>query len=390
MEYQRRCQLFMKTAAIICEYNPIHNGHKYQIARTRELCGADFIVAIMSGNYVQRGDVAIYSKELRARSAIVCGADLVLELPTVFAMQSAEFFAKGGIEIANATGIIDFLSFGAETDNIEALSEIARVLSDEPQKFTALLKAHLDNGIAYPSARANAITGILGSEAAKLISTPNNILGVEYCKALISSQSPITPITIKRMGAEHDSAIAKDGFSSATNIRQLLLSGNIQSAFSYIPEECHQIFRNAEIHITDSMEKAIIAELIKIPVSQLSTIADIGEGLENRIKSAALQSETLENLVDMIKTKRYTHSRIRRILLSAYLGITDAHRRQSAPYIKILDHNEKGQKLIARMKKTASLPIVRNTSQINKLKNTEIKNFWERERLMDKLYEMFK
>ncbi len=378
----------MKTAAIICEYNPFHKGHAYQIARTKELCGADFVVAIMSGNYVQRGDVAIFPKEIRAKAAIACGADLVVELPTIFAMQSAEFFAKKGVEIANSTGIIDFLSFGAECDDIKKITEIAKLLCEEPQTFSDNLKEKLASGLAYPVARAHAITKALDEDAAEIISSPNNILAVEYCKALFASKSNITPIAIKRKGADHDSSDAKDGFSSATNIRKLFVEDR-KTAFSYIPEECHSVFENAESHSINVTEKSIIAELIKMPVVVLESISDVSEGMENRIKSAALEARNLDALADMIKTKRYTHSRIRRILLSAYLGITNSDRETAMPYIKILDHNEKGQQLIAKMKKSATLPVVRNTSQINKLKNSEAKAFWERERIFDKLYEMF-
>lgn len=379
----------MKTAAIICEYNPFHKGHKYQIARTKELCGADFIVAVMSGNYVQRGDVSIFPKELRAKAAISCGADLVIELPTVFAMQSAEIFAKKGVEIANAIGIIDFLSFGTECDDIDKICEIAKLLSDESPEFSDMLKSSLSKGRTYSAARAYAIKSLLGEHAAEIISTPNNILAVEYCKALYTSQSTIAPLAVKRTGANHDSTDTKDGFSSATNIRNLFYEKDCESAFSYMPQKCSDIFKGVRIHHTAAMEKSIIAELIKMPAATLKDISDVSEGIENRIKSAALEANTIEELANMIKTKRYTLSRIRRILLSSYLGITNADRETSVPYIKILDHNERGQELISKIKRTSKLPIARNTSQINKLKDTEIKAFWERERIFDKLYELF-
>lgn len=380
----------MKTAAIICEYNPFHKGHEYQIARTKELCGADFIVAIMSGNYVQRGDVAIFSKELRAKAAIASGADLVIELPTVFAMQSAEFFAKGGVTIANSLGIVDYLSFGAECEDIQQLKKIAILLCNETPEFTDILKKQLDAGVTYPVARTAAIEQILGNDAAELTNSPNNILGIEYCKALYRLDSDITPIAIKRIGADHDSPAADNGFASATHLRQLINEGKFADAFSFVPDSCHEIYKDADIHSICAMQKSIIAELIKMPNASLAKISDVGEGMENRIKSAALTATTVSELADIIKTKRYTHSRIRRILLSAYFGITNEHRNMDAPYIKILDHNEKGRELISKMKKTSSLPIVRNTSQINKLKNPEIRAFWEMERTFDKLYELFK
>lgn len=379
----------MKVAAIVCEYNPFHNGHKYQIDRTKELCGADAIVGIMSGNFVQRGDVAIFSKELRAKAAIAAGIDLVIELPTVFAMQSAEFFAKNAVTIADSTGIIETLSFGTECDKVDSIAKVAEFLCDEPAEFSEYIKTCLSRGMSFPSARADAVKKFIGKDYSDILSSPNNILGIEYCKALHNLKSSITPFAIERTGCSHDSNIASDGFASATHIRSLLMTGQKDTALSYIPIECANIFKDAPIHSTDNMEKAIIAEIIKMPLEMLADVSDVSEGMENRIKAAALSSSSLEELFDEVKTKRYTHSRIRRIILSAYLGITNKDRNLSPSYIKILDHNEKGQELIRQMKKTASLPIVRNTSQVNKLGNAEIKTLWERERVFDRIYEMF-
>ena len=379
----------MKTAAIICEYNPFHKGHSYQIARTKELCGADFVIAIMSGNFVQRGDVAVFSKELRAKAALASGADLVIEIPAVFSIQSAEFFARHGVALAEATGIVDVLSFGTECDNIDEICKIAELLCDEPVEFSSLLKSYLSKGLAYPTARYEAVSEILGKSSAEAISTPNNILAVEYCKALFSSNSNIKPIAIKRIGTNHDSTEPSKGFASATHIRELIFSGKTEEALKYIPEECQSIFANAKPHHISAMETSIIAELIKMPSETLKNISDVNEGIENRIKAAALSSSSLAELFDAVKTKRYTHSRIRRIILSAYLGITNPDREMMVPYIKILDHTERGRELISKMKKTSKLPVVRNTSQINNLKIPQIKDLWERERMFDKLYEMF-
>lgn len=379
----------MKVAAIICEYNPFHKGHKFQIGRTKELRGADAVVGIMSGNFVQRGDVAIFSKELRAKAAISAGMDLVIELPTVFAMQSAEFFAKNAVKIADSLGIVDVLSFGTECDNVDSIVKIAEFLCDEPAEFSGYVKSCLANGMSYPSARADAVKRLMGDDYSNILSSPNNILGIEYCKALHNLKSSITPVAIERTGCSHDSDTASGGFASATHIRSLIMSGAKDAALSYIPTECVNIFENAPIHNADRMKKAILAEIIKMPPKKLADISDVSEGMENRIKDAALSTDSLDELFDAVKTKRYTHSRIRRIILSAYLGITNKDRSLSPSYIKILDHNETGQELIRQMKKTASLPIVRNTSQVNKLNNPEIKALWERERIFDKVYEMF-
>lgn len=379
----------MKVAAIISEYNPFHTGHKYHIERTKELCGADYVVAIMSGNFVQRGDAALFPKEFRAKAAIESGVDLVIELPTIFAMQSAEFFAKSSVTIANSLGIVDFLSFGAECADVKKIMDISRLLANEPPEFSDILKKKMDSGTTYPTAVTKAVREVLGDEFAEIISSPNNVLAIEYCKALISAKSNITPIAVKRIGSAHDSEVANDDFASASLIRNLILDDKVSDGLSFVPDECKSIFESAKPHSINVMEKSIFAELIKIPSDFLSNISDVSEGLENRIKSAANEASTFDELISAVKTKRYTQSRLRRILLSAYLGITNEYRKLSVPYIKILDHNEKGQELISKMKKTSTLPIARNTSQINKLGDEFIKTIWERERTFDKIYTLF-
>ncbi len=378
----------MTVAGIVCEYNPFHNGHKFHVEETRKKTGADAIVAIMSGNFVQRGDSSIFPKELRAKIAIENGADLVLELPTAYSTASAEFFALGAVRTLNALGCIDFLSFGAECDDLASLCEMAELLANEPTEFSELLNKFSASGLSFPSARAKAVENFLGNEKADILSSPNNLLGIEYLKALILQKSSIKPVAIFRKGAGHDAQETADGIASASYIRDLITSGKDFSEF--IPENANSVLKDAAPHSITKLKEAILCHLIKTPAEDLRKIADVSEGLENRIKDAALSSKTLDELYDAIKTKRYTHSRIRRIILSAFLGITESGRKTVPKYIKILDHNETGQKIIAAAKKTATLPILRNTSQANKLKDREIKALWERERIFDKIYELTK
>lgn len=380
----------MKVAAIICEYNPFHNGHKFHIEETRRKTGADAVLAIMSGNFVQRGDVALFPKKLRSQAAICGGADLVLELPVPFATGSAEFFAQGAVSTLDALGIIDYLSFGAECNNAENLHELAALFANEPPEFTNLIKLYSKDGLSFPAARAKATTEFAGADAGEILSSPNNILGIEYCKALLKLNSKIKPCVIERTGVGHDTEVTNGNIASASFIRKLLTDDSYDKAFSFMPEFAKEIFENQPLHSIKTIEKAILCELIKTPVDKLREISDIAEGLENRIKDAALSSNSLDELIESVKTKRYTHSRVRRIILSAFLGITDSNRKAPPRYIKILDHNETGQKLIAAAKKTAVLPIVRNTSQMNKLNDPEIKELWEQERIFDKIYEMTK
>lgn len=378
----------MRVAAIICEYNPFHNGHQFHIAETRRKTGADAVVAIMSGNFVQRGDIAVFPKILRAQAAIKGGADLVLELPVPFSTGSAEFFAQGAVKTLDSLGIIDYLSFGAECNNAEKLFELAALFANEPREFTDLIKLYSKDGLSFPSARAKAAAEFAGADAGKILSSPNNILGIEYCKALLKNNSNIKPCVIKRTGAEHDSENADYGIASASFIRKLLIENNSDKAFQYMPEFTKYIFEGQPLHNINALEKAILCELIKMSADDLRGISDVTEGLENRIKDAALTAATLDELIEAVKTKRYTHSRVRRIILSAFLGITDNDRKAPPQYIKILNHNEIGQKIIAAAKKTATIPIIRNTSQVNKIGDPEIKALWERERIFDKIYEM--
>ncbi|MBE7032559.1 MAG: nucleotidyltransferase [Ruminococcaceae bacterium] len=380
----------MTVAAIICEYNPLHNGHKFHIEETRRKTGADAVVAIMSGNFVQRGDAAIYPKSLRAKAAILGGADLVLELPVSFATGSAEFFAQGAVRTLDSLGIIDYLSFGAECNNAEKLLGLAELFANEPPEFTDLIKLYSKDGLSFPAARAKAAAEFAGADAGKILSSPNNILGIEYCKALLKLNSKITPCVIERTGAGHDTEATNGNIASASFIRKLLVESNPEKAFLFMPDFAKKIFENQPLHSIKAIENALLCELIKSPTNKLREISDVSEGLENRIKDAALTANSLEELIASVKTKRYAHSRVRRIVLSAFLGITDNDRKAPPQYIKILDHNETGQKLIAAAKKTATLPIVRNTSQVNKLGNSEIKELWERERIFDKIYEMTK
>ncbi len=378
----------IKTAAIISEYNPFHSGHKFHIEETKKITGADTVAVIMSGNFVQRGNVALFNKETRAKMALLNGADLVIELPTRYALASAEFFAKGAVSILNALGSIDFLSFGAECEDISKLSALADSLSEESSDFSLALKKYSQKGLSFPSAQAKAAEDVFGKEAKELLSTPNNLLGIEYLKALSKSKSSITPVSILRTGAQHDSFLPSGNIASATYIRDLFLNGSSCDAANFLPENVLFDIEKEKAHSLKNIEKAILYSLINISQNELRQIADVSEGLENRIKAAAASASSLEEFFEKTKTKRYTLSRLRRIVLSAFLGIQKSEREMSPLYIKILGQTENGQKLIKASKKTSNLPILRDTSQVNKLNNPQIKAMWERERMFDSIYNL--
>ena len=384
----------MRIAAVICEYNPFHNGHKFHIEETRKMTKADAVVAVMSGNFVQRGDVAVFDKKTRATAAVAGGADIVLELPSICSMQSAEFFARNAVYILSSLETVTHLSFGAETDDVQSLFQVGRLLADEPEDFKAALARHMSGGASFPSARMAAVSEILGSEYASLLKYPNNILGIEYIKALSFSDSPIVPVAVQRCGTAHDSDTGNGTIASASYIRSLLLSGDIAGAERYIPPECAEIYRNAKLHSVKGMERAIIADIIKKPAAVLKYVPDVSEGLENRIKNAAKTAQTFDGLCHAVKTKRYTLSRIRRIILSAYLDFTLNDRERLPEYIKVLAHNDMGRRVIAESKKYASLPIVRNNSQINRLGlaariENDPRAVRDREEMLDLVYKKF-
>ena len=375
----------MKTAGIICEYNPFHQGHKYHIEKTREITGADCIVAVMSGNYVQRGDVAVFDKEIRAAAAMENGIDLVIELPAVMSLCGAERFASCGVEILDSFGLIDFISFGAESDNMEKLSEIADILINEPKEYKAALSDSLKKGLSYAAARCTAVDLLLpGSK--NILSAPNNILAIEYIKALKRINSPIKPLAIKRFGSGHNSLDISGGIISASALRKLILGGRDIS--DYVPQSANILYKGAKIHQTESMSRAILANLYKLSLEELSEIADVSEGLEHKIKKELKVCRDFSALCDRVKSKRYAHSRIRRILLSSYLGIKKSDL-VPPQYIKILDFNETGRKILNKAKQEAKLPLVKNYNQIAAMRNPIADKMWKNELIFDSIYNLF-
>ncbi len=335
----------MKTAAIICEFNPFHNGHKYLIDTVKKH-HADAVVAIISGSFVQRGDVAVVDKYQRALCALQNGCDLVVELPTVFAVSSAQDFAKGGVDIAKALNV-DMLCFGAEDSDTDTLIKTADILSETA--FENKLREYLACGEYYPKAVHNAVTDIAGDAYSQIVSKPNNTLAVEYIKAL--NNTGISPVAIKRKGADHDSEITSQTIASATHIRNLVFENKSYEQFT-----CINIENYADI---SKIETAILYKLRTMQKENFELLPDVQEGLHNRLYECSRNSNSLEDLYSNIKTKRYTLARIRRIIISALLGITKDDRNKNAMYVRVLGMNDTGAKII----KYSSLPIIAKTKQ---------------------------
>ncbi len=358
----------MHTSAIVCEYNPMHNGHIYHINETKKL-GATHIVSIMSGSFVQRGEAAIFSKEARTKMALSSGVDLVLELPSIWSMSSAELFAFSSVYIANSLGIIDSLSFGAENESIDDLCKLSDILNSD--KLKSLIKENLKSGISFASARAKAVESMLGENYSKLISTPNNILAIEYLKALRKLNSKINPLAIKRSGSSHDSKITHNSYLSAMQLRNCILEKdyNLQSFVSpeimnIMVEEISAKRAPASIY---NLERAILYKLRTLSKQCLNNIADVSEGIENKIYKSALNCVSLDELYRAIKSKRYAMSRIRRIVLSAFLDFNKNVTSLYPQYVRVLGFNSKGLELLKVAKQRSSLPIVTKSSDISNL-----------------------
>lgn len=344
-----------KILAIIAEYNPFHNGHLHHLEVSKQLTKSAFTVAVMSGNFVQRGNTSLVDKWVKTEMALKNGIDLVIELPTVYAISSAENFADGAIKILNSLGVVDYVSFGSEIGEINSLNEVANILYKEPKEFSNLISAQLKSGISYPKAREIALTQYFGTSKkySEILNNPNNILGVEYLKSIKKHRSHIKPITIKRDYSDYNSTKEKNGIASATAIRTMIQ--NNKNVHYVVPYETYELLDECigsgkVIPDLKVFEKEIIYILRKMNLSEIALLPDVSEGLENKIKIAANNFNTLEELISNIKSKRYTQSRIQRILLYALLNITQKDMNSSkrvTPYIRVLGFNKHGKRIIS-------------------------------------------
>lgn len=329
----------MQITCIVCEYNPLHLGHKKQIDLLKAQGHA--VVCLMSGNFVQRGHPAIFDKMTRAKAAVECGADLVLELPVPYALSSAEGFAAGGVEILSK--LCDNLCFGAENADFEALNGIAGALLSE--EFREKLRLQLDKGLSFPAARAAAIAAC-GLDAS-ILDTPNNILAIEYCKAILAQNSGLTPLPIHRPGSYHDQLPDPEN-PSATAVRNLLKDGSPWQDF--VPNEAVGLFENAALHLLQNNEKAILFRLRTMTDAEFEALPYGSEGLWRKLMHASRECATLEDIIAATKSKRYTRTRIDRMILCAYLGLTTGDFKSPAPYCRVLAFNDTGRAILSGVK----------------------------------------
>ena len=345
----------METAGIVAEYNPFHRGHAWHIAETRRRLGGDApVVCVMSGHWVQRGECALADKWLRAALALDRGADLVVELPTPWAMASAESFARGAVSLLAATGVVDVLSFGSETGELAPLEEAAAAL-DAPD-YPERLRAALGRGLSFPAARQEAA-------GAACLSAPNNNLGVEYMRSIRALGSTIRPLTVPRQGAGHDGPAA-GGFASASELRRLLRAGRGEEAAPYLTAPW-----SGELADMQHIERAVLARLRTMGEGDWAALPDGGgaEGLPSRLAKAAREAVSLEDFYTRAKTRRYPHARLRRLALAAFLGIRADARPAAPPYVRVLGLGGRGRALLRRMKDTCPLPVIVKPAQAREM-----------------------
>ena len=342
----------MQITGIICEYNPLHLGHKKQLDTVRGLLGAQSgIVCLMSGNFVQRGSPAIIDKSLRAKAAILSGADLVLELPVTCALSSAEGFARGGVTILGQ--FCDYLCFGAETANKESLLAAALALLSD--SFSPALREQLDKGLSFPAARQAALES-MGLDG-DILSRPNDILAVEYCKAILTTGCAMEPLPIRRGGDYHAAAADRED-PSATALRELILGSG--AWLDYVPEAVRECLGDAPIHILHAGERAVLARLRTMTEAEFAALPYGSEGLWRKLMHASRSCATLDAVIAAVKSKRYTRTRIDRMILCAFLGLQDADLAAPPPYARVLAFNDKGREILKIARESVDLP---NTGQ---------------------------
>lgn len=382
-----------RVLGIIAEYNPFHNGHMYHLQKAKEQSGAQYCICVMSGNFVQRGNTSIVNKWKKAEMALLNGVDLVIELPTIYSVASAEGFSLGAIKLLNNLKIVDAISFGTETSDFAALNNISSIVNEEPMKYKSILNSELKKGLSFPKARENALMLYLNDNKRydNILNTPNNILAIEYLKALKKIKSTIQPIPVKREKVYYNDNVIVDEFASATAIRKLLKNEDFSEIRKVVPKSTYQILKketelgNVVLDLS-RYEKEIIYNLRRMTVSEIAELPDVNEGLEHSLKNAANYSNDITNLINIVKNKRYTVTRIQRILICALLGITKRDvgmAKKAEPYIRVLGFNEKGKELISRINKQNPKATVITSVKKFQDKNNNNKNSKIYKRLLD-------
>lgn len=358
----------MNITGIITEYNPFHNGHKFHLEESKKQTKSDGTICIMSGNFVQRGGPAIIDKWKRTEMALNNGVDLIIELPTFYAVSSAEFFAKGAVSILNSLNIVNNLFFGSEIGDTKALSEIAKVLVSEDERFQNILKENLSLGLTFAKAREKSLIEYLNrSEINNIITSSNNILGIEYIKAILKLNSSINPVALKREGSNYNDKSLSQTFSSATSIREVLKNtSNIEDLKNIIPLESYEVFSKLQEQDYRFTFEEEMFKYIKYKIQtncvNFNNLYEVTEGLDNKIIKEISSSNSLHEFILKIKSKRYTYSKISRILTHIYLGLDNDDFKDIANennlYVRVLGFNKTGREILSLIKANSSIPLI--------------------------------
>ena len=359
----------MKIAGITAEYNPLHDGHQYHIRKTRQCTGADAIIALISSNFTQRGEPSIVDKRARAIIATACGADLVLELPCAFSCRNAGIFANAAVDILSATGVVNVISFGTEAGDggVKTFEEIARVLNDEPVEFKETLKKNLDEGHSFVQSRSIALDELIPGALA-LLSTPNNNLALAYIKRIMEKKYAMETLHIQREGTGFHEKESKPGeFASASSVRAMIEREGAEAARGSIPDVCADIL-SAEIgggHAvigSGRLWRAVKQAALRSSRDDMSDIAEMREGMENRMRRAAYEASSLDEFVDFCTSRRYTAGRIKRYCVHLLLNLRDGRSKKfqerGPAYIRALAANSVGREVLRLMRKRATLPLL--------------------------------
>lgn len=365
----------MRTVGLIVEYNPLHNGHLYHFQQSMKVSSAEAAICVMSGHFLQRGEPALASKWARAEMALAMGADVVLELPVAFSSQPAEWFAYGAVSALDACGVVDSLCFGSESGDIGWLERAAAAVCDEPEPFRRLLREELAAGRPYPAAYSRALARFMPGVQEAELAKPNNTLGLHYLIALRRLRSRIRPLTIARAKAGYNQTdISDPGIASATAIRKLLAeTGRPEAVAPYMPASTLDILQRewtagrAPIDWS-RFERPLLHRLAGLSAAQLAEYAEVAEGLEHRIKRSLaalppLAGSSVETLIERLKTKRYTRTKLQRTLLRILLNHTKPELSREVlsrgvPYLRVLGFSERGRTLLRAMKKAAKVPVI--------------------------------
>jgi len=368
MQTERYEDTHMVITGLITEYNPFHNGHLYHLMNAKKITGADMIVVVMSGNFVQRGTPALLDKWTRTEMALRCGADLVLELPSVYATGSAELFALGAVRVLHGLKKVGHVVFGSESGDISPLHQVANFIQTESDDFKEALKLELEKGLSFPVARERALSKLL--QGNNIPNLPNDILGIEYLKAGLQLNTSIEFHTMKRLSSDYHDLDTDKALSSATAIRKSFSQGNVDSISHTMPKASYELMQacsNNAVWPTD-LSQLLLYKIRSMSREDIKEIHGISEGLENRIKDASLKATDYESLVEMIKTKRYVRTRIQRTLLNILLGVksefvSKVYSTSNAAYGRVLGFNDNGRSLIGHIRKDCEIPLVTNVNK---------------------------